>query len=155
MILLLGKKIKRIRIILGGADISYCGGKDRYLDDILIAMAGPLTSLITAVAWADHSDYFAGINVILCLFNLLPIYPLDGGRAAEAAISYFAGPYKGEKLIKKLSFILTVTFFSAALASAVYNRKAVWSAVIFACLLLSLYPKKTSNNYCFLPVINI
>jgi Zn-dependent protease/CBS domain-containing protein len=69
-------------------------------DEFLIAVVGPLTSLALAAAfWAVSAldgvlsrpvagafGYLAWVNLILALFNLVPGFPLDGGRILRSAI---------------------------------------------------------------------
>jgi Zn-dependent protease/CBS domain-containing protein len=71
-------------------------------DEFLIAGAGPVSSflialLFAAVGWTGATagwspavvwvaQYLAFLNVILAVFNLLPGFPLDGGRLFRAAV---------------------------------------------------------------------
>lgn len=67
--------------------------------ELLIAVAGPLVSLALAVLFyvlqplvagleplLGLAEYLAYINLALVLFNLIPGYPLDGGRVFRAVV---------------------------------------------------------------------
>ncbi len=84
--------------IFGG--IAQLGGKPKTPGaEFRIAAVGPVSSLVLAAifyglnqAFGDRgyfgasSEWLAYINLILALFNLLPGYPLDGGRILESIV---------------------------------------------------------------------
>ncbi|RUT27822.1 Zn-dependent protease [Paenibacillus zeisoli] len=65
--------------------------------EIVIALAGPFQNLVligitlllhqNAVWEGAFPDYFIQCNMLIALFNLLPILPLDGGKISQALCS--------------------------------------------------------------------
>ena len=92
---------------------------------IYVAIAGPLFNLITATFFSYISlkvnseivDLITYSNLIIFIFNLIPIYPLDGGRVIYSALKINKGNITAEKhmnIIKETTIIL-LTIISSIL----------------------------------------
>lgn len=83
--IILGLKIKKININVFGLSIEFENyGKERLNNKIIIDMAGPAINIITfIIAVILKNEEIAYINILLAIINLLPIYPLDGGRIVK------------------------------------------------------------------------
>jgi Zn-dependent protease/predicted transcriptional regulator len=95
-----GEEVHRITLFIFGGMAHIGGEPDRPLKEFLIAVVGPLTSLalslVAGAAWwllRDSSPSFASlfrylglINLALAVFNVIPGFPLDGGRILRALI---------------------------------------------------------------------
>lgn len=96
----LGENVRRISLFIFGGMAHLSGEPKNPSAELKIAAVGPLTSFVLAgffwlVAWGTKSAgldamfvagfrYLALINVALAVFNLLPGFPLDGGRLLRA-----------------------------------------------------------------------
>ncbi len=99
-----GLAVRQIQLLAFGGYTKIEGKEERPSDEFVISIAGPVVSLALAgiflltavvagaVPEVQSSLYFVAFaNLFIALFNLLPGFPLDGGRALRAAIWQFTG----------------------------------------------------------------
>ncbi len=71
-----------------------------------IVLAGPLTNLLIAIAstiFAPENSFIASANLIIFFFNMLPIYPLDGGRLFIIFSNNVIGAMNATNVLRKIS----------------------------------------------------
>lgn len=57
-----------------------------YSRELAVSLAGPAMNLILFLLFAAAKPMLAFVNLILLCYNLLPFYPLDGGRILRALL---------------------------------------------------------------------
>lgn len=146
--LLLGMKPEKLEIMPYGVAISFqltpkdynkkikCGNQLE-LKKILVAMAGPLTNIVIMILVLQMNlNVFDSLlilyaNLLLVLFNLLPIYPLDGGRMIKGILHIFLGKIKAEKYTNRLSFVmLMMVTFAASIAIYLAENIAIFLIIL-------------------------
>lgn len=112
-----GCRVREIMLLpIGGiAKMEHLPARPR--DEFLIAVAGPLTSLALAgfFLFLSATGFFmmlvaslAGINLMLGLFNLLPSFPMDGGRIFRAFMTPRIGRLQATALAARIGRIMAV-----------------------------------------------
>ena len=120
---LLGMKPEKLEIMPYGVAVSFKIipkdynkkiklGNQLEIKKILVAAAGPLTNIfiifVVLLSNINNLNVILYSNLLLILFNLLPIYPLDGGRIIKGILHIFLGRRKSEKYINYISFITLI-----------------------------------------------
>ncbi|TNE41003.1 MAG: site-2 protease family protein [Alphaproteobacteria bacterium] len=109
-----GMKIRGITLFIFGGVAELQDEPPSAVAEFFVAIAGPLASFALAFlfSWlsgaggeasaANPANLVAGylglINLVLAMFNLLPAFPLDGGRVFRAALWFFRGDMRSATL---------------------------------------------------------
>lgn len=94
-------------------------------DSIPIVAAGPISTLILCVGSYLLEPFIPGIfitymfniNLFLFIFNILPIYPMDGGQIVRSLANLSSDRYKYRRMANWISLI----FSGLLLVYALYN----------------------------------
>lgn len=133
---LYGIEVKNITLWPLGGFASLSRRPEEIFPNLVIVAAGPLTNFILAVGfiliglvdrlllrsaimpelpdWLNQVDFFPFIvglviaNLSLALFNLVPIYPLDGGQIARDLLKLIFGEKNGDRILVFISFPLVL-----------------------------------------------
>jgi stage IV sporulation protein FB len=103
---LLGARTIRLRLGVLGAVLETDSQRLSYGKELAAVLAGPGTNLLCALALTAFGPGLAeaaGVHLVLGAFNLLPVRPLDGGRALYLLTSWLLGPSVGERAARWLS----------------------------------------------------
>ncbi len=100
---LCGEKINSITVGIGGAEME-CGNLSTY-KRLFCILSGPILGMLP-IFLQRYIPKIAVCCWILSLYNLLPIYPLDGGRALQIVMQPHTFYYS------QIVFLCMITAFS-------------------------------------------
>lgn len=148
--LILKMKLEKIEIMPFGLSISfYMDFNNSKIKDIIVALAGPTTSLVLAILCRDINLVYITTqeavysNLLILLFNLIPLYPLDGGRIIKGILNKKLGVANSNRLINKISYI-TMIILTVISSICVFYYKNL--AIFFVCIFLWIIALKEKNG---------
>lgn len=118
-------------------------GQMRSGKEALCTAAGPLMNGLLLLTFSRIYPPLALVNLILLAYNLLPLYPLDGGRLLRLCLCAVFGTSAGERGTKMFTTVLVfgLAGFSAALS-------CVFHVGLWPCLLAAVFLCKCANTPC-------
>ncbi len=118
---------------------------DNPKEELWVALAGPAVNIVIALLlfpfqdytllmpenpedfqffkaeWSFVISYLFVVNITLVIFNLIPAFPMDGGRIFRAILSFFMPAHKATQIAAGLGQILAVGFILLGLFSTGFN----------------------------------
>ena len=138
-------KIKHIYLYpLGGISVVESNLNIHPIKELIILMMGPIFQQIAYLLLSVLFPYYIKIIKVyhsgILLFNLLPIYPLDGGKIVNVLLQKIF-PYKvSYKIVIILSYFITFTIFFM-------SNKTYINNYIFIILLVLIITKEKNKIY--------
>jgi len=128
--------IKRITLFIFGGVAQIEREPDHPAAEFKIAIAGPLASLATALFFAVlywlfpgvvavkvALKYLAQVNVFLVLINLVPAFPLDGGRLLRALLwSFFKNLLRATRVAVNLGSFFAFLSIALGFIMVIYQN---------------------------------
>ena len=134
-----GIKVKRITLLPIGGVASMSEMPTKPYQELFISLAGPLSNIIIVVVFYYPLYLFLGketlmypflvltgqaryagsfnvlahiywINLVLAVFNMIPAFPMDGGRVLRAMLSYRMGHKEATAVAVRLGHIFALLF---------------------------------------------
>ncbi|PLR79546.1 stage IV sporulation protein FB [Bacillus canaveralius] len=151
-------RITRISLLpFGGVAEMEEHGNRPLKEEAVVVLAGPLQHIWLALlaflfykaAWLPEHWFwlFIDYNLMVVIFNLLPIWPLDGGKLVFLLLS-LRDPFPLAHKRTLLASVIGIAIFTAIVLFTVPGNLNVWIVVGF--LLFSLHGEWKQKQYVFM-----
>ncbi|MBW2697575.1 MAG: site-2 protease family protein [Deltaproteobacteria bacterium] len=137
----LGVGVASITLFVFGGMAQLRSQPKRPRDEVLIALAGPLVSIVLGLGFSamagaigESSDgplsailaWLGRINVVLAIFNVVPGIPLDGGRVLRGLVWALTGSFqRATKIAAASGSLVAYTLIFLGIVSALLGGQVV------------------------------
>lgn len=139
---LLGEKPRRLLVSFFGMRLERAEQTSlSYGREALLYAAGPVANGLLALLFSGLSGRAPALargvraNVLLCLFNLLPLRPTDGGQILYALLCRCVSPQKAARICKRTAACGAVPLAALSIFACIrygWNQSLVWSSLYVA-----------------------
>lgn len=106
-----------------------------YSDELWVAAAGPLGNLILLLLSMGRVPMLAMLNLGLLCYNILPFYPLDGGRILRSILFMIFSPTKAQSIERSIGLLTYGILLGGAIYLTLILHSGLWP-ILFCSLLL-------------------
>lgn len=146
--LILGWKVEGIYLYPYGGVTKFNEDINRkLLEELLILISGPVLQIIYFILgyFLYNSSLFNYYNISILVFNLLPIYPLDGGRILNIILSYFVSFRTSYYTSIIFSFLICLFF----IIFSILNKGTLNIILMFLVVIFKIKEEFRKRNYYF------
>lgn len=145
----LGIPVKSITLFIFGGVAQIGSEAGRPVSELVMAGIGPFSSLVLAalfaLVWmisepihaptAALSGWLASINLSLAVFNMVPGFPLDGGRVFRSILWWITGNYQRSTLIaifvgQAIAYLMIIGGIALVVANPRILMSGIWIVLI-------------------------
>ena len=152
--LALGFKPKTMKITPVGFQIAFKTKIEDYHKKIVLYLAGPMINfllILVCFLWKTElmipKETIIYSNLLLAIFNLLPIYPLDGGRILKEVIHIFKGRKVAYQKSNLISFITVIVLTIMVSISILYIHNIAFLLILIYLWYLVIKSQKEYEIY--------
>ena len=148
VLLLLGGRIESVRLSFAQVELRTGLLSDR--TELWSTAAGPGINLLCGWLFRRWMPAFAAVSLLLALFNLLPVWPLDGGRLLRILLRMRWGA-AGVDASQTLGLLFGLGLLAGAVFAARRWDAGVWPAVTAGALLVRLLRSRYAEKAVAFP----
>lgn len=143
-------RIRRISFRMSGALIETVPLS--YTQELFVSVSGPTVNFILLCLCRRSHPLMAFLNFCLMVYNLLPLYPLDGGRVIYSILHILLPQRIADSLMQMISGISLSMIIGFSVYLTCCWHAGLWPILLCAILLLRLGEMflKEKRNFAYL-----
>lgn len=116
--------------------------------ELFLSLSAPIANLVLAAiySYCNLDPCTVEANLGFGLINLLPIYPLDGGKALLALLQSITTPTKSTQISSIISHIFLILFWMFGISIALILNGGLSMLMLSVGLFITIAPMGISNK---------